>query len=90
VKRFSWKVSSALTTKRASPDNMSRRHDSNGDGFPAPFASQDRLRRGFQVHHVSQFRRMKNECLEAMATIPYIQGGRVDQLAFERKASWPP
>jgi hypothetical protein len=66
MKGFSWKVSAALPTQWASPDNVGRRHDSNGDGFPAPFASQDWLRRGFQFHHVSQFRRMKNECLEAI------------------------
>jgi len=53
----------ALTAQRASPDNMRRRHDTDGDGFPAPFASEDGLWRGFQVHHGNQFRRIKNECL---------------------------
>jgi hypothetical protein len=52
----------ALTTQGAGPNDMRRRHDTDRDGFPAPFASEDRLWSGFQVDHGSQFRRIKNEC----------------------------
>jgi hypothetical protein len=60
-------IAAALTAQRAGPDNMRGRHNADGYGFLAPFTSQDRLRLGFQVHHVSQFRRMKNECLVGTA-----------------------
>lgn len=56
------RVSAALPTQRTSPDYMRRRHDADGDGFSAPFASEDRLQLWFRIHNVSQFRRTKNEC----------------------------
>ena len=74
----------ALTAQRASPDNMRRRHDTDGDGFPAPFASEDGLRRGFQVHHGSQFRRIKNECLVSIL-LPDLDPARWD---FSNAGNW--
>ena len=68
LKGLLWRVSAALPAKRASPDYMRRRHHADGDGFPASFATEDGLQLGFGVHDVSQFRRMKNECLVSSST----------------------
>lgn len=62
VKGLFWEISSALAAQRTGPDNMRCRHHADGNGFPAPFTSQNGLRPGFQVDHGRQFRRIKNEC----------------------------
>lgn len=67
VEGLLWEISPALTAQRTGADNMRRRHDADGDGFPAPFTSQHGLRPGFQVDHGSQFRRTKNECLVSIS-----------------------
>ncbi len=81
LKGLFWEISPPLAAQRACPDDMRRRHYPNGDGFPTPFTSKDRLRPGLQVHHGSQFRRTKDECLVSIPTPTSILRGGISRVS---------